>query len=60
MRSAPGALLAVLQAVVRHAGGGGRAQPLDALAGRTDLSIRNSRGDVTGTLRAAGMLRFSA
>jgi L-asparaginase II len=60
MRSAPGALLAALQAVLRHAGGNRGADPLNDLAGRTELPIRNSRGEVTGTLRAAGALRFSA
>ena len=59
MRSAPGALLSVLQSVVRHAGLGGPSR-LDGLGAQADLPIRNSRGEVTGRLRAVGSLRFSA
>ena len=60
MRSAPGALLAVLEALVRHVGDDAGAERLRSLGPQGNISIRNSRGEVTGRLRAAGALRFSA
>lgn len=59
MRSAPVALLAVMRQLIERLGGTG-ADPLAALAGRDALPIRNTSGEVTGVLRAAGHLRFSA
>lgn len=59
MRSAPVALLSVLRQLIERLGGAD-ADPLAALAGRSELPIRNTSGEVTGVLRAAGHLRFSA
>jgi L-asparaginase II len=57
MRAAPPALLAVLRQLVGRAAGRND-DPLASLAGRAELPTRNTRGVVTGVLRAAGQLRF--
>lgn len=58
MRSAPAALLAVLREVGAHVGMD--LTPLGALQRIAEPVIFNTRGEVTGALRAAGTLRFSA
>ena len=57
MRAAPPALLAVLRQLLGRADGG-QDDPFASLAGRAELPTRNTRGVVTGMLRAAGQLRF--
>jgi L-asparaginase II len=57
MRAAPPALLAVLTQLLRRIDPA-RADPLAALSARGELPTRNTRGVVTGVLRAAGALRF--
>lgn len=57
MRAAPPALLAVLTQLLRRLQPSG-ADPLAPLASRAELPTRNTRGVVTGVLRAAGELRF--
>lgn len=55
MRSAPVALMGVLRALVPSGAG---LQALDAVVRREELPTRNTRGEVTGVLRHAGVLRF--
>jgi len=55
MRSAQVALLGVLQRLSLRLGA---ALPLDALAAHTEPAIRNTRQQVTGSLRTAGELHF--
>ena len=57
--AAPVALHAVIKQVAR-ALNGRDADPLAALAHREVIPIRNTRGEVTGVLRPAGPLQFSA
>lgn len=58
MRSAPAALLGVLRQVGEHVGVD--LAPLDALQRTAEPVIFNTRGEVTGALRSAGALQFSA
>lgn len=58
MRSAPAALLGVLRQVGEHIGLD--LAPLDVLQRLAEPVIFNTRGEVTGALRAAGALQFSA
>lgn len=57
MRAAPPALFAVLTQLLRRLDPSGP-DPLAPLASRAELPTRNTRGVVTGALRAAGELRF--
>jgi L-asparaginase II len=58
MRCSPPALLEVLRQVLeRYAGK--VAVPMEGLAHHVEPLQRNTRGGVTGSLRAAGRLRFS-
>lgn len=58
MRSAPIALIAVLASLLDHLGDGSGAVALGSSGHHDRMSIRNTRGNVTGVLRAAGSLRF--
>ena len=57
MRAAPAALLAVLRQLLGRMDPAG-AERLAPLVPRAELPTRNTRGAVTGVLRAAGELRF--
>ncbi|HSP78672.1 MAG TPA: asparaginase [Myxococcaceae bacterium] len=56
MRCSPPALLAVLRQVLER---GAVSVPLEELAHHAEPPLRNTRGEVTGSLRAAGSLRFT-
>ena len=58
MRSAPIALVAVLATLLTQLGDGSGSVALESSGHHDRLSIRNTRGIVTGVLRAAGELRF--
>jgi len=58
MRSAPIALVAVLARLLDRLGDGSGSVALESGGHHDRLSIRNTRGIVTGVLRAAGDLRF--
>lgn len=57
MRAAAPALMGVLHQLFGRFGGG--SFPAEALAAWDHVPIRNTRGQVTGEIRAAGALRFS-
>ena len=59
MRCSPPALLAVLRQVREHFASRGPVPiPLEGLAHHVEPVLRNTRGEVTGSLRATGALRF--
>ena len=58
MRSAPIALVAVLQQVLTHLGDDQGIGALKGTAHHAGVPIRNTRGLVTGALSASGVLRF--
>jgi L-asparaginase II len=58
MRSAPIALVAVLERVLNQLKDGKSVESLRRTAHHTSVPIRNTRGVVTGALSAAGGLRF--
>jgi L-asparaginase II len=57
LRAAAPALMGVLDQVLRRCGGG--PFPVVELAGWDHIPIRNTRGQMTGEIRAAGRLHFS-
>jgi L-asparaginase II len=58
-RCSPPALLAVLRQVLARLGAqAGQPWPVEGLAHHAEPVLRNTRGEVTGSLRAAGELRF--
>jgi L-asparaginase II len=58
MRSAPIALVAVLALLLNQLGDGSGSVALESSGHHDRLSIRNTRGVVTGGLHAVGALRF--
>jgi hypothetical protein len=58
MRSAPIALVAVLQQVLGHFGDDRGLAQLKGTTHHANQMIRNTRGIVTGALSVAGTLRF--
>jgi L-asparaginase II len=58
MRSAPIALVAVLQQVLSHVGDDRGLAQLKGTTHHANQMIRNTRGIVTGALSASGTLRF--
>jgi L-asparaginase II len=58
MRCSPPALLEVLRQLLERSAGK-VAVPMEALAHHVEPVQRNTRGAVTGSLRAVGRLRFS-